>query len=139
MKVELIRGRTSMPLATTDVSFRGLFVRTSDPPPLRSLVRLRVVLPAQTIEAHAMVVHVVGPEGDHEAGVGLQFWGFSGAERAAWDEYVRELVAAKRNAVKRGPPAMPVTPDAPFTPTGGPPSGIRAITLEPPSPRAKSK
>jgi hypothetical protein len=108
--VEIQRKRSTTMVETADVSFKGLFVRTTDPLPLRSLVRLRIGLPSKTLEAHAMVVHVV--EAD-EAGAGLQFWGLSGHDRATWDEFVRGLVSAKRKLVKP-PPADLEQP----TPTG---------------------
>lgn len=105
--VEIQRKRSTTMVETADVSFKGLFVRTTEPLPLRSLVRLRIGLPSRLLEAHAMVVHVV--EG---GGVGLQFWGLSGHDRAAWDDFVRGLVAAQRKIVK--PPADLEQP----TPTG---------------------
>ncbi len=94
--VEIQRGRSTVMVETSDVSFRGLFLRTTEALPLRSLVRLRIALPSHRLEAHAMVVHVV--EGD---GVGLQFWGLSGQDRKAWDDFVRGLVQAKRRLVAR--------------------------------------
>jgi hypothetical protein len=91
--VSVHRGRAVISTETSDVSFRGLFLRTADALPLRSLVRLRVMLPSgRTIEVHAMVAHVVDG-----GGVGLQFWGLSGKDRTAWDSYVGKLV----------PPAKP--------------------------------
>jgi hypothetical protein len=92
--VEIQKKRSSVMVETSDVSFRGLFVRTQEPLPLRALVRLRVALPSRMLEAHAMVVHVVDG-----GGAGLQFWGLSGADRAAWDDFVRGLVQAKRKLV----------------------------------------
>src|SRR4051812_37096082 len=72
IKVAIVRGRRTESLETSDVSFKGLFLRTSGRPPVRWLLRLRVVLPApaesasggkpgadgtRQIEAHAMAVH----------------------------------------------------------------------------------
>ena len=57
--VVVYRGKSPVSLETSDVSFKGLFVRTTDPPPLRSLVRLKVALFDREFEAHAMAVHVV--------------------------------------------------------------------------------
>ena len=86
--VAIHRGRTHVVAETSDVSFRGLFLKTPEALPLRSLVRLRVTLaPTRVIEVHAMVVHVVDG-----GGVGFQFWGLSGKDRQAWDEFVRRLV-----------------------------------------------
>ena len=105
--VTVYRGKKPLELETSDVSFRGLFVCTNDPAPLRSLVKLRVALAGREFEAHAMAVHVVlpahgegTPEG-HQPGVGLQFWGLSGPDRSAWDDFVRGLVHARRGPVRR--------------------------------------
>lgn len=121
VKVLIVRGRTTIPLETADVSFKGLFLCTDEPPPLRSLMRLRVVLPLREIEAHAMAVHVASSADASEgrtAGVGVQFWGLAGPDRIAWDDFVRELIQQKRAAAKL--PPEPMGPAS--TPT---PSGIR--------------
>jgi hypothetical protein len=108
LPVVVVRGKTTTDLETSDVSFKGLFVRTQSPPPVRSLVRLRVALPSREIEAHAMAVHV----GD--AGVGLQFWGLAGPDRTAWDDYVRDLAETRRASAKTAtPPPVSVKPTAP--------------------------
>ena len=104
IKVTVVRGRRMISVETTDVSFKGLFLRTDDPPPLRSLMRLRVALPHREIEAHAMAVHVSttdDPMDGRATGVGVQFWGLAGPDRVAWDDFVRELIQIKRAAVKR--------------------------------------
>lgn len=125
MPVELYRGKISHSLETSDVSFKGLFVKTNDPPPLRSLVRLRVNLPGRSFEAHAMVVHVVAESGAQN-GMGLQFWGLSGSDRGAWDDFVRARRPPKPvggtggNGGGLGKPAI----DPLFTET---PSGVRIV------------
>ncbi len=134
--VTVYRGKKPLGLETSDVSFKGLFVCTEDPPPLRSLVKLRVALVGREFEAHAMAVHVVRPapsEGaSHHPGVGLQFWGLSGQDRLAWDDFVRGLVHARRVSAAR-PGALPgAAPGAPTESTN--PSGVRIVvtrTLEP--------
>jgi hypothetical protein len=125
----LRRGGLRSELWTSDISFRGLFVRMPKPPPLRSLVRMRVALPAGTIETHAMVVHVVEGEG---GGAGLQFWGLSGADRATWDDFVRARIAERRKTLKPPPPgaAAGVTgADATHPALTDPPtpSGVRVV------------
>jgi hypothetical protein len=116
VQVLVVRGRRTIPLETTDVSFKGLFLQTEEPPPVRSLVRLRVKLPHGDIEAHAMAVHVSG------SGVGVQFWGLAGPQRLAWDSFIQELLQVKRsNARKSDPP-----PPSADNPT---PSGIRIAPI----------
>ena len=137
--VVVYRGRTAFPLETSDVSFKGLFVRTTDPPPLRSLVRLKVALFDREFEAHAMAVHVVvasdvpdaeraAGEGHerHEPGVGLQFWGLSGPNRTAWDDFVRGLVHARRAAAKKSSESTHPALSEPATP-----SGVRIVVTAP--------
>lgn len=132
IRVNVIRGRRVIPLETSDVSFKGLFLETTEPPPLRSLLRLRVALPTREIEAHAMAVHVTTLE-DVEAmrddppgppprgpGVGVQFWGLAGPARTAWDDFVRELIHTKRT--KRPSSNMPAAkPAADTGPKGAAP------------------
>lgn len=119
--VVVYRGKSPISLETNDVSFKGLFVRTLDPPALRSLVRLKVSLFDREFEAHAMAVHVVTTieEGDpHPRGVGLQFWGLSGPARTAWDDFVRGLVQARRAAAKRPTDSTHPAHSEPSTPSG---------------------
>ncbi len=88
----VVRRGQDIELITNDVSFRGAFLRTDAPPALRQLVRVAFALPDGTVvSGHAMVVHVVQPNG-HETvpGVGLQFWG-PVAEGKAWEKYVYDL------------------------------------------------
>ncbi len=89
--VMLRRGRDSVPLLTEDVSFRGVFLRMDLPPALRQLVRLEVTLPdGATIRAHA-VVHRITSTDDGAPGVGMQFFGLDGRERAHWESFVGRI------------------------------------------------
>lgn len=131
--VVVYRGKSPVTLETSDVSFKGLFVRTTDPPALRALVRLKVALFDREFEAHAMAVHVVKPgEGpdNHAPGVGLQFWGLSGPDRTAWDDFVRGLVQVRRAAAKNAESTHPAASE-PSTP-----SGVRILAT---TPRTSSK
>ena len=122
--VVVYRGKSPVRLETSDVSFKGLFVRTTDPPALRSLVRLKVALFDREFEAHAMAVHVVAAIQDaasvehHEPGVGLQFWGLSGPDRTAWDDFVRGLVHARRGVAKKSCESAHPATSEPATPSG---------------------
>ena len=121
--VAVIRGREARTHETADISFRGLFVETNDPLPVRSLARLRLVLPSRPIEAHAMVVHVAPARRGRAAGMGLSFWALSGAERRLWETFVRDLMG--------GHPA-----------NGETSSGIHSLVIDLPTPvrvRARSR
>lgn len=129
--VVVYRGKNAMPLETSDVSFKGLFVRTTEPPALRSLVRLKVALVDREFEAHAMAVHVVKAEASgqgstngasHVPGVGLQFWGLSGPDRTAWDDFVGGLVQARRVAAKKA-----ATGEHPAVTEAATPSGVHIV------------
>jgi PilZ domain len=125
--VVVFRGKKAVALETSDVSFKGLFVRTTDPPALRSLVRLKVALFDREFEAHAMAVHVVTDGDERTAGVGLQFWGLAGPDRNAWDDFVRGLVQARRAAAK--PKTAESAHPALSEPTT--PSGVRIVVTTP--------
>lgn len=145
--VVMIRGKAAVELETLDVSFRGLFLKCMDPPALRSLVRLKVTLPSRTFEAHAMAVHFVGAEDGREGGVGLQFWGLSGTDRQAWEDFIRTLVTMRRDAAKKAAQKTMGLPESGTHPANtemNTPSGIRtvsgALSEAPPSPpRYRSK
>ncbi len=93
LKVNVVRGRQVEVFATSDVSYKGLSLRMEQEPALRSLLRLRVALPAREIEAHAMVVHVASErDAAGRVSVGVQFWGLAGPERTQWEEFVREVL-----------------------------------------------
>jgi hypothetical protein len=133
IQVMVVRGKRTIPLETADVSFKGLFLQTDEPPPVRSLVRLRVRLPTGDIEAHAMAVHVSASEpgntGAGRGGVGVQFWGLSGPDRVAWDGFIQDLLQAKRAAEKSAKDAIPPSGEAPTFAADSTPSGIRIAPI----------
>lgn len=141
--VVIIRGKMTLELETLDVSFRGLFLKCPDAPQLRSLVRLKVTIPNRTIEVHAMAVHVIAASNDRDAGVGLQFWGLSGSDRQAWEDFVRTLITIRREAAKKAAQDA-ISGTHPANTEMNTPSGIRtvsgALSEAPPSPpRVRSK
>lgn len=153
IKVVVVRGRRQLTLETSDVSFKGLFLKTSEPPPIRSLMRLRVSLPLREIEAHAMAVHVATEEDLNEAaaeggpsiattrgpGVGVQFWGLAGPDRVAWDDFVRDLIQKKRAATKK-PSGRMQAMKAASTPEANPnQSGTRIATSDPDSKKSSKR
>jgi hypothetical protein len=143
--VTVIRGKTTLALETLDVSFRGLCLGCKEPPALRSLVRLKVTVPGsnRTIEVHAMAVHVIAAGDDREGGVGLQFWGLSGADRQAWEDFIRALIVKRRETAKNAAREA-LSAAHPANSEMNTPSGIRtvagALSHAPPSPpRARTK
>jgi hypothetical protein len=98
LHLTLKQGQRIQTLLTENVSYRGLFVRTDTPPPLRQLVKLEAVLPPLGVRfvSHAMSVFVIRPEDatGRAPGAGIQFYGM-GDERRAWEAFVNH---AKRQA-----------------------------------------
>jgi len=99
-------------LFSQDVSFRGLFLASDSPPPLRQLIRIETVLPpgGTRFATHGMVVHVVSPgdSGAHGPGFGVQFYGM-GDERRAWEayvQYVQQSALALPDRRETRPPAI---------------------------------
>lgn len=137
--VVLIRGKKQIALETSDVSFRGIFVVTTESSQVRALVRLRVELPDHRFEVHAMVVHVVNNVEAGRHGVGLQFWGLSGHDRNAWESFIRDQINQRREAAKRAA-AAPVSSRTPHPAASEPmtPSGVRRVS-EPDSDTPPSK
>lgn len=75
-----------------DVSYRGMFAITDEPPGLRQLISVTTRLPetGQTITAHAMSVFVLerGNALGRTPGAGLQFYAMSGDVKAAWEGFI---------------------------------------------------
>ena len=92
MPAVLVRGTREATLLTGDVGFRGLFLRTDDPPPLRQLLQVKLKLPPgdDVLTVHAMAVFVV-PAGalGRAPGVGLQLYALNGEARQQWERFVR--------------------------------------------------
>ena len=96
----LVRGRRQTQLKTEDVSFSGLFLRTDEPPPLRDLVKIRLVLPSEgeEVELMGMAVHRVEPGGPRNAGIGVLLYGIDPALRSRWEKFVQEVRAGKHGS-----------------------------------------
>ena len=127
----LIRGKTSTPVHTLDVSFTGLFLRTPEPVPLRQLVRIKLMPPGETEELQlmGMAVHRVPPGSKRPTGVGVLLYGIDPATRARWEGMVQRVrmglhggpkprEAAQAAAAPAPPPpaAVPTTADLPYRP-----------------------
>jgi hypothetical protein len=79
---------------TKNVSMRGAFIVTDDPPAMRQLFRVRFTLPPndQPVVLHCMAAHVVPPAADVAvAGVGIQLYGVGGVDGTRWHQFVRWL------------------------------------------------
>jgi hypothetical protein len=143
-------------LFTEDVSFRGLFLCTESPPPVRQLIRIETVLPPNNIPfaTHGMIVYVIAkddPSG-RSPGAGVQFYGM-GDERRVWESFIQfiqwrsDQVPDRRNgqmeATATPRPAVPTSPlDSGLTllppvRTSIPPP-VRATT-PPPLPRSRGR
>lgn len=99
--VTLRLGREIRKLYTGDVSFRGLFICTDNPPTLRQLISIELLLPPNDdlFTSHGMSVYVLEPgqEIDHMPGVGVQFYAQAEAQRRQWEQFVA--------SIKNEPPA----------------------------------
>jgi Tfp pilus assembly protein PilZ len=92
MPALLVRGTRDVSLLTGDVGYRGLFLRTDDPPPLRQLLQVKLRPPpgSDELTLHAMAVFVVpGGNAGRAPGVGLQLYAVSGEARQRWDRFVQ--------------------------------------------------
>ena len=103
LKATLIRGRKSATGRVVDVSFTGLFFTTVEPPPLRDLVKIDLVLPTGgETRLLGMAVHVVRASlnSKRRPGVGVQLFGIGPDVRAEWDKFVASVRKAHLKAVE---------------------------------------
>lgn len=96
-------GREVRKLYTGDVSFRGLFICTDNPPTLRQLISIELKLPPNDdlFTSHGMSVYVLQPgqEIGHMPGVGVQFYAQAESQRRQWERFVAKI--------KSDPPSLP--------------------------------
>lgn len=98
LPVTLIIGKSSFSAETVDVSFGGLFLRTSNPPPLRQLVKLTFPLPPEDESIDLMAMAVFVDKNASPPGAGLKLFGLSPETQLRWEQfvnYVRALPRAK--------------------------------------------
>lgn len=86
-----------------DASYRGLFVRMAQPPPVRELIKLRIELPNREFDAHAVVVRIVGedlssPMSKTRVGVGLRFFALNGQDKIEWESFITAALNAAKAA-----------------------------------------
>lgn len=106
LQAVLTHGKNVQHLLTEDVSFRGVFLRTDDPPALQQWVQVSLMLPHSSVPLllRGMAVHVVPYEDPHGRvpGVGLQFYGNDDDSRRRWERCIRDALLA--------PPPLPAAP-----------------------------
>jgi hypothetical protein len=95
--VSLLRRGSVDPVEMIDASYRGLFLRMDEPPPVRQLVRLCVSLPGRDLVMHAVVVRLVD-DMLGRAGVGLRFFALNGHDKADWEAFIAEALRELRRA-----------------------------------------
>ena len=74
-----------------DISYRGMFAITDEPPNTRQLISLSAKLPeGAAIDTHAMTVFVLerGNRLGRTPGVGLQFYAMAGEVKTAWEGFI---------------------------------------------------
>jgi Tfp pilus assembly protein PilZ len=75
-----------------DVSYRGMFAITDEPPTQRSLISVSARLPdsGKTINTHAMSVFALerGNRLGRTPGAGLQFYAMAGEVKTAWEAFI---------------------------------------------------
>ncbi|MBL4636515.1 MAG: PilZ domain-containing protein [Kofleriaceae bacterium] len=108
--VSLSCGSKTYELYTGDVSYRGLFLCTDNPPELRELIQIEATLPPNnvTFRSHGMSVFSV-PAGDEDGrkfpGIGVQFYGQGDADRRNWEAFIRQV---RKNIPKLPPTAIDI-------------------------------
>jgi len=86
------------PVEMLDASYRGLFIRMSDPPSEREVIKLKVELPeGRLLEIHAVVMRRV-TDSVGRTGVGLRFFALNGKDRADWEGFVTKLIHRRDRA-----------------------------------------
>ncbi len=101
----LLRKRTGdEALLTSDVSFRGAYVRTTHAPPANSLVRLTFTLPPDdaevTVSAHIIRVAVRSEGQDQYPGFATRFMGLGGPAKERWEKHIAWLRSSHVEAIR---------------------------------------
>ena len=110
--VATIRGEP-VELLTENVAMRGVFLRTDEPLPMKSLIPLTLFLPPDdtAFETHGVAVHRVDPGEDRSPGVAFQFYGMDQASRRRWKEFLEWVEVAHPSAAQS--PVVLATSTAP--------------------------
>lgn len=93
---------------TEDVSYRGMFALTDEPPGLRQLIQVSATLTdsGAKFETHAMSVFVLerGNRGGRTPGSGLQFYAMAESVRKSWNAFIDSV---RRKASPEIPASQP--------------------------------
>jgi hypothetical protein len=82
----VVRRSGTESVQVVDASYRGLFVRMVESPPVRELIKLRITLPNGEQDMHAVVMRIVDDDGS--PGVGLRFFALNGEAKAEWEAFI---------------------------------------------------
>jgi hypothetical protein len=94
---EVIRRSERRPVQMVDASYRGIFLRMTEAPSVRELIKLRIALPTRELFAHAVVVRQTEEPGGRR-GVGLRFFALNGQDRTDWEAFVTAALNARAHA-----------------------------------------
>lgn len=94
IRAAIVRGQEADWRHTDNVSYRGAYILTATPPPVRTLIEVRFVLPPHDdrVTFHAMVAYSATPEVRPKApGIGVQLYGVAGTDGTRWQQFIRRL------------------------------------------------
>lgn len=94
---EIVKRRERIAVQMVDASYRGLFLRMSEAPPVRELLKLKINLPSRELIAHAVVVRTTDEPGGKK-GVGLRFFALNGQDRIDWEAFITAALNARARA-----------------------------------------
>lgn len=113
----ILSRKGEVPVLTGDVSFRGAFLRTDNPPQLRQLLRVRFEMPPEfgpspadrELSTTGMVAHVVsvGDAAGRAPGAGVEFYGLDGELRDKWERFIHLVEAHHADAHEEPAVIMP--------------------------------
>lgn len=94
LNVHLQTARGEDPYITKDISYRGIFVVTQNPYPLRKLVRFRATLDGVDVQMMGLVAHRVNSldaeERGTQPGMGVSLFSLGRSTREEWRTFVRD-------------------------------------------------
>jgi len=111
----MVVGNRTLKLQTGNVAERGVFLRSDETIPQRSLVQLKLLLPPDDDEfiVHGMVVHVIGPDDPdgRSPGAAFQFYGMDNAAEIRWRRFLKWIDEAHPGSDGKPITLAPGAPD----------------------------